>query len=91
MASETNSFASTLACAKSPKLPTTSVNTEAVIQFVVRPACLILPVVIFLTLSSLTLGVVTATIRVVINLSVGIGNTQTVPRSFDPSKSLLLL
>ena len=79
--SETNSFASTLACAKSPKLPTNRVNIEAVIQFVVRPVCLILPMVIFLTLSSLALEVVTAIILVVTNLSADVSNTQTVPRS----------
>ena len=48
---ETSSFASTLAWAKSPKLVITRVKTTAVIQFVVRPAFLNLPVVIFLTLS----------------------------------------
>lgn len=45
-----SSFACTRASANRPKLPMTSIKTDAVIQFVVRPAALILPVVIFLTL-----------------------------------------
>ena len=48
-----SSFACTLASANRPKLPMTSIKTDAVIQFVVCPAFLILAVVIFLTLSSI--------------------------------------
>lgn len=48
-----SSLACTLASANRPKLPMTSIKTDAVIQFVVCPAFLILAVVIFLTLSSI--------------------------------------
>ncbi len=49
ISSGASSFAATLASANMPKLPMTSMKTEAVIQFVVRPAYLILPVVILVT------------------------------------------